>query len=157
MVNYKSDDNAGIYTLVFSQIFQARWDSNINENQTTIYAINLFAGLSVFNMFGEVIARSPTLFTQNPNFVKKIRFPLHVMGEMATMSSLVSAVINVGILIIAKIIFIGGISSTIMLIPLVYIPIILQCLGIAWLLATIGVFIRDIGQIISPSISALMF
>ena len=73
------------------------------------------------------------------------------------MSSLVSAVINVGILIIAKIIFIGGISSTIMLIPLVYIPIILQCLGIAWLLATIGVFIRDIGQIISPSISALMF
>ena len=54
-----------IYTLVFSQIFQARWDSNINENQTTIYAINLFAGLSVFNMFGEVIARSPTLFTQN--------------------------------------------------------------------------------------------
>ena len=76
-----------IYTLVFSQIFQAKWGNAISDgNNTIVYALNLFAGLSVFNIFSEVIARSPTLITSNPNYVKKIRFPLHVLGEMTTIS-----------------------------------------------------------------------
>ena len=64
-----------IYTLVFSQIFQARWGSeDLEGNQTMIYAVNLFAGLSVLNIFSEVMIRSPELITQNPNYEEKSSF-----------------------------------------------------------------------------------
>ena len=145
-----------VYTLVFSQIFQARWGGDADPAKPMNFALNLFAGLIVFNVFAESATRAPTLITSNPNYVKKIKFPLHILGEMVVGSSMFHALVGFGILLTAKLITENNIPKTVLLLPLVLIPLMLMCLGLVWLLATIGVFIKDINQIVTAIVSMLM-
>ena len=146
-----------VYTLVFSQIFQSRWGEGNDPTKPMDFALNLFAGLVIFNIFAESTTRAPTLITSNPNFVKKIKFPLHVLGEMIVGNSLFHAIISFGILLTAKIITENTVPLTALVMPLVLLPYALMCLGLVWLLATIGVFIKDISHVITAIVSMLMF
>jgi lipopolysaccharide transport system permease protein len=146
-----------VYTLVFSQIFQAKWGSIEDATKPMNFALNLFAGLIVFNIFSESATRAPTLITSNPNFVKKIKFPLHVLGEMVIGSSLFHAVVSFGILLTAKLVTENKIPTTVAMLPLVLLPFILMCLGLVWMLSTVGVFIKDVNQVITAIVSMLMF
>src|ERR1044071_5895587 len=60
-----------VYTFVFSVIFKARWTTSGTESKTD-FAIILFSGLIVFNLFSEIINRSPGLITSNANYLKKV-------------------------------------------------------------------------------------
>jgi lipopolysaccharide transport system permease protein len=146
-----------VYTVVFSQIFQARWGSDADPTKPMNFALNLFAGLIVFNVFAESTTRAPTLITSNPNYVKKIKFPLHVLGEMVVGSSLFHALVSFGILLAAKFITENNVPTTALLLPFVLLPLMLMCLGLVWMLATIGVFIKDINQVVTAIVSMLMF
>ena len=146
-----------VYTLVFSQIFQAKWGESTSSTNPIYFGVNLFCGLVVFNMFAECATRGPTLITSNPNYVKKIVFPLYTLGEMVVGSSLVNAAISTGILIAMKTITVGGISPDILLLPLVWLPFVLECLGMVWILATMGVFVKDTGQVMNALVSVTMF
>ena len=146
-----------VYTLVFSQIFRAKWGGSADTSNPINFALNLYAGLIIFNIFAECATRASTLITSNPNFVKKIRFPLHVLGEMVVGNSIFHAVINIAILLLAKWLTDGQVPSTVLFLPFIFTPIILMCLGITWLLAAIGVYFKDINQLITAVVSMLMF
>ncbi len=66
-----------VYTFVFSEVFKARWSAG-SESKTE-FALVLFAGLIVFNLFSECINRAPSLILSNPNYVKKVVFPLEIL------------------------------------------------------------------------------
>jgi len=145
-----------IYTLVFSVVFQARWGGNTETNKIE-FALILFAGLLVFNIFSEVISRAPSLITSNANYVKKVVFPLEILPIVALGSALFHAMISLIILIIGVYIALGGINWTIILFPLVVLPLLLVILGMTWFLSSLGVYLRDVGQIVTVVIPALMF
>jgi lipopolysaccharide transport system permease protein len=71
-----------VYTIVFSQIFRARWGT-IGDYGPWGFAVNLFAGLIVFNLFAECANRAPMLIIGNPNYVKKVIFPLEVLSAVS--------------------------------------------------------------------------
>jgi lipopolysaccharide transport system permease protein len=146
-----------VYTLVFSQIFRARWGSGADSQSPLTFAINLFAGLIVFNFFAECAARSTSLITANPNYVKKVVFPLDTLGSMVTGSALVHALTSTAILLVVKLAVDHSIPITSLVLPVIWLPLTLGCLGMTWLLSTAGVFIRDISQLISAAVSMLMF
>lgn len=145
-----------IYTFVFSVVFKARWGTNAGESKVE-FALILFSGLIVFNIFSEVVSRAPTLITSNVNYVKKVVFPLEILPVVILGSSLFHLGINIVVLIMAILIFIGKIYWTVILLPLVLLPICLFTLGLGWFLSSLGVYIRDIGQVMNVVISALMF
>ncbi|MEK4121184.1 MULTISPECIES: ABC transporter permease [Lysinibacillus] len=145
-----------IYTFVFSVVFQARWGGNGETNKIE-FALILFAGLTVFNIFSEVISRSPSLITSNVNYVKKVVFPLEILPIVALGSALFHALISLFILVIGVYIALGTLNWTIILFPLVILPLLLVILGMTWILSSLGVYIRDVGQVISVAIPALMF
>lgn len=146
-----------VYTVVFSQVFRARWGTGVDSQSPLTFALNLFAGLIVFNFFAECATRATTLITSNPNYVKKVVFPLHALGGMVTGSALIHALTSTAILIIVKVAADQSVPKTILLLPLVWIPLILACLGMTWLLSSLGVFVRDIAQLINAMVSMLMF
>ena len=147
-----------IYTLVFSQVFKARW-GNIDtiQDDTYVYAMNLFCGLIIFNIFGESMSRAPSLITSNPNFVKKIRFPIHGLGHMIAGSTIYQALSSIGILLVFKLIYTSELDLTILSLPIILLSIYLKCLGLIWVISSVGVYLKDISQVISASISMLMF
>ena len=146
-----------VYTLIFSQVFRVRWNSTAGIENPLDFGINLFCGLLIFNVFSECITRGPSLITGNPNYVKKVLFPLHTLGAMLVGSASINAVISGLILIGLKVIKEGALNPNIIAIPLAWFPMLLTCLGITWMLATVGVYIKDISQVTSAGVSMLMF
>jgi lipopolysaccharide transport system permease protein len=144
-----------VYTFVFSVVFKARW--NVGSDSKTEFALVLFAGLIVFNLFGECINRAPTLVLNNPNYVKKVVFPLEILPVVTLLSALFHGLISLGVWLLAYLLFFGLPHVTALYLPLVILPFLVFVMGLGWALASLGVFLRDVSQFIGTVITVLMF
>lgn len=144
-----------VYTFVFSVVFKARW--NAGSDSRTEFALVLFAGLMVFNLFSECVTRAPSLILSNANYVKKVVFPLEILPWVTLGSALFHTLISLVVWLIFYGIFFGVPPVTAGLIPVVVLPLIAFTLGISWFLASLGVYLRDVSQIIGLLTTILMF
>jgi lipopolysaccharide transport system permease protein len=145
----------GIYTLVFGFIFKARWTGG-SDSQTE-FALILFSGLIVFNLFAECISRAPSLILSNTNYVKKVVFPLEILPWVALGSALFHAGVSLLVWFIAYSVLIGVPNITSLMLPVVLLPFLVLVVGLTWLLASLGTFLRDIGQLMGLIVTAMMF
>lgn len=144
-----------VYTFVFSVVFNARW--NAGSESKTEFALVLFAGLMMFNLFAECITRATGLVLANVNYVKKVVFPLEVLPWVIMGSALFNFSVSFGVWLIAYAVLVGVPHWTLILSPLVMLPLVLFVMGLSWALASLGVFLRDVGQIIGIAVQMLMF
>lgn len=144
-----------VYTIVFSVVFKARWGGG--SGSKTEFALVLFAGLIVFNLFAECVSRAPGLILGNANYVKKVVFPLETLPWVGLGAALFHGAISLGVWLIAYLIFFGVPHATVLYFPLVLLPFGLFILGMSWALASLGVYLRDVGQVVGPLITVLMF
>lgn len=145
-----------IYTFVFGVVFQARWP-NSRQGSMIDFALTLYAGLLVYNLFAETLSMAPSLIVGNPNYVKKVVFPLEILPLCTLGAALVHFLIGVCILLLCSALFMQGFSATLFYFPLVVLPLCMLTLGVAWFLASLGVYLRDIGQFIGIALQILMF
>lgn len=144
-----------VYTFVFSVIFQARWNSQSTSKSE--FALLLFAGLMMFNIFAECINRAPSIILNNANYVKKVVFPLEILPWVSMGSSLFHMLVSLTVWLLAYVLFFGLPHPTILYFPLVVLPLLLMILGLTWLLASLGVYLRDVSQVIGVATTLLMF
>ncbi len=144
-----------VYTFVFSVVFKARWDSD--SDSKVEFALVLFAGLMVFNLFSECVSRAPSLILSNVNYVKKVVFPLEILPWVSLGSALFHGLINLLVWLIFYSVLLGTPQWTVLLFPLSVLPLLLFTLGISWFLASLGVYLRDLLQIIGVLLTTLMF
>nr|WP_312196778.1 ABC transporter permease [Brucella anthropi] len=144
-----------IYTFFFSTVFKARWPGG-SESKTE-FALVLFAGLLIFNFFAECLGRAPSLIVGNTNYVKKVVFPLEILGFVLAASAGFHFIISMIIWLLFYIIFFGIPSMQIVYFPFILFPLILLSLGFTWFLSSLGVYLRDVGQVVNATIPALMF
>lgn len=145
-----------VYTFVFSIVFKAKWGIGEEESKTS-FALILFVGLIVHGLFAEVLNRAPSLIQSNANYVKKVVFPLEILPVISLASALFHSMISLLVLLIASLAINGYLPWTVILIPILLLPLITLVLGLAWLLAALGVFIRDIGQTIGIITTIMLF
>ncbi|MHB1947722.1 MAG: ABC transporter permease [Gammaproteobacteria bacterium] len=145
-----------IYTFFFSVIYKARFGQAGGESKIS-FAITLFAGLIPFSLFSECINRAPQLIINNVNYVKKVIFPLEILSWTNLGAALFHALISVSVLLIFFFWQNHYIPWTVILFPLVNLPLLFLILGLSWFLASLGVFIRDIGHSITIFTLSLMF
>jgi len=148
-----------VYTFVFSEIFKSRWGGAAgggNESRS-LFALILFTGMIMLNLFNEVLNRAPGLVIANVNYVKKVIFPLEILPVVATLSALFNALVSLAVLLAAFIAFNLYVHWTVIFIFPVLLPLVILTLGLAWFLAALGVFLRDVGQTIIIVTMALMF
>jgi len=145
-----------MYTLVFSVVFKARWGTGEPESRTQ-FAILLFMGMIVHSLFSETLIRAPSLILANVSYVKKIVFPLEILPVVAMGASVFHAMVSVLVLAGALVLLNGFIPWTAVFLPLVLLPLIVLALGIAWALASLGVFLRDVAQPIGLAMTILLF
>ncbi len=145
-----------VYTFVFSVVFKARWGTGRDESQTT-FAIVLFVGMIVFGLFSEMANRAPGLVLANVNYVKKVIFPLEILPVIGLGAALFHSLISLGVLLTAILLIKGSLVWTVIFFPLILMPLLIGTLGVAWFLASLGVFVRDVGQTIGIFTTVLMF
>lgn len=146
-----------VYTFVFSEIFRMRWGGMGGDDSKTQFAVVLFVGMIVLSLFSEVLNRAPGLILSNVNYVKKVVFPIEILPVIAMGAALFHSFISLGVLLVAFILFNGYLHWTVVFTPLVLLPLVILTMGLAWMLASLGVFLRDVGQTIGIIITVLMF
>lgn len=144
-----------IYTFVFGIVFKARW--GVLDESKTEFALVLFVGLMVFNVFSECFLRAPCLIISNVNYVKKIVFPLEILPLVNIGSAIFHALISVLVWLGFYVFSIGIPPLTILLLPLVVLPLIGFTTGVCWILASLGVYLRDMSQVIGLLNTILLF
>lgn len=144
-----------VYTIIFSAVFKARWGTG--SDSKTEFALVLFAGLMVFNLFSESINRAPTLILSNVNYVKKVVFPLEILPAVTLLSAMFHALISLGVWLLAYGLFFGVPHATTLLLPVIALPFVFLIIGLSWALASFGVYLRDVSQVIGVITSVLMF
>lgn len=149
-----------VYTFVFGVVMKSRWaipDQPNAQHSTGEFAVILFCGLIVFQFFAEVVSLSPGLIVANTNYVKKIVFPIQILPVVSVGAALFHAAISLTVLLVFAYVVFGGIPPTVVLAPAVFAPVIVLVLGVAWVLASIGVYFRDMSQIVAPLVTATLF
>ena len=146
----------GVYTFVFSTIFRSRW-VGMEETGSLGYSLNLFAGLIVFNLFADSIGPSPGLVVGNKNYVTKVIFPLEILAATTLGSAVFQALTSTMILVGFEVVLFQKIPITLLWLPIVWTPLLLLCLGLSWIASSLGVFLRDLEQLIPVLLSITMF
>lgn len=144
-----------IYTFVFGVVFKSRWRPDAVNHME--FAVVMFAGVMLHSLISECVMRSPSLIVSNVNFVKKVVFPLEIFAWVTVGAALFHTAIAMVILLIAIFIWQGHVMLSVLWVPVLLMPFALLTVGLVWFISSLGVFLRDIGQLMGIVSSLLMF
>lgn len=135
-----------LYVLVFGFIFRGRFQATGTESRIQ-YALVLFLGLALYHFIAEVVTLAPTVIVANPNFVKKVVFPLEILPAANVGAAAFHFCVTVGLIVLGAVL--GGVPLHwgALWLPVIFLPLLLAGLGLGLGLSALGVFWRDIGQI----------
>ena len=143
-----------VYAFVFGGVFNARWGGSGDMKD---FVLMLYCGLIVHGLFSETLTRSPTAVLSKPSYVKKVVLPLELLPFTHVASAMFNMLAGLGLLCIFLLIQHHAIPVIALLAPLVLAPLLLFTAGLVWFLAAIGIFFRDVGQMIGVVLSVLLF
>ena len=146
----------GVYTFVFSVVLESKWGVDLQDDRL-MFAMALFCGILTFNLLGDVANAAPSLILGNVSFVKKVIFPLEILPVVKLFGALVHACFGLVILFLGMVISGHPLRWTIVLLPLVWLPMAMFALGCGYFLSSLGVFIRDIGATVGVLVSMFLF
>lgn len=146
-----------VFVFVFTNVFKMRtWESEAITGASG-FAVILFCGMVVYAIFSESVIRSTGLVVDNPNFVKKVIFPIEILAVASLGSSIIYALAGLVVVLVGAMVFGNGLSWTALLLPIVALPLLLWSLGIAWILSALSVFLRDVGNIVGIVVGQMLF
>lgn len=145
-----------VYTFVFGKVLPSNWTGQVGTS-TKEFAIVLFAGLLVFNYFAECVTRAPGVILSNPNYVTRVVFPLEILVPATMLSALIHLLANALLLLLVQAVMTGHVSSFALLLPVALLPLFFLTLGVMWFLASLGVYVRDVGQFAAILVTPLLF
>lgn len=144
-----------IYIFVFGHIFQARWPQS--EGVDGNFAALLYGGLVLYVFFSEVLTRSPRQVVENTNYIKKVVFPLDLLGWVTVSSALFHFLLSFVVLLGFVLLFGNGLSASLAWLPVLLLPFVLFLLGLSWFLGALGVYVRDTNYVAGFLATALLF
>src|SRR6185369_16854051 len=143
-----------IFTFIFAGIFGARFGAT---NSHWDYALYLFCGLLPWSMYQESLQQSATTIVAHSNLVKRVVFPLETLPAAQAFAALGTQLFATIALLIGIVVIRQNLQLTALWFPLLLIPQLLFALGAAWLIASLGVFLRDIAQGVTLLLMAWMY
>ncbi|PUE09146.1 ABC transporter permease [Limnohabitans sp. T6-5] len=144
-----------VYSFVFGTVFKARWGSVSPINHD--YTLLLFIGMLVHGLFAECVSKSATLIVANSNYVKKVIFPLEILPWTIIGAAVFHFIAGLITFSVIQIALAGSLKWTILYLPLIFVPYILFLVGLSWLVSALGVFFRDIVQLVGMVVAVMMF
>lgn len=142
-----------VYSLVFIELMPV----GVEPGERLAFVLRMFCGLVLFNCFAETVLRAPGTVLGSANYVKKIVFPLEALPAADLWASAVGCGMNLVVLLAAAVFAGSGLHASMLLFPLVLPPLLLFTLGVAWLVAALGVYVRDLQASIGVLMTVLFF
>lgn len=135
-----------IFWFVFGIVFKTRW--GVQQVSDGDYIVIAMVGMIIHGLFVEVLGKSPSLVLAQPSYVKKVIFPLEILPITALLSALINAAIMFAIILAAAVLVRGALPWTVLLVPVVLLPFVIFLVGVALFFSSIGVYVRDLQQVV---------
>jgi lipopolysaccharide transport system permease protein len=145
-----------VYTFAFTTKLQMTFVGEQGQKPIA-YALFIFAGLVVFNFFSEMAYRSPMLLHEYAHFIKQTIFPSDMLAVISTLRAAAYTGIGAVVMLICVAAVKGGLPWTVILMPLVFLPLAAFLMGLSWFLCAIGAFTRDAGYLMINIVPLFMF
>lgn len=143
-----------IYTFIFAKFFGARFGA---RGTTWDYALYLFCGLLPWTAFQESVQGAASVIITHANLVKRVVFPLEALPVALTLTAIITQLFGTFVLLVATLVIRRELHPTLLWLPVLLLPQLCATLGAAWLVASLGVFLRDTGQAITLVLIAWMY
>jgi len=144
-----------VYTFVFSVVFRVRWQTGGTDNAS--FALNLFAGVIAHGFFAECVNRSTTVISENAGYVKKVVFPLWMIPVVVVLAAMFHMVVSLLVLLVCSGLYLQQLPLGVLALPLLLAPYALLVLGLTWFFAALGVYLRDLAQVLPVLTMVMMF
>jgi lipopolysaccharide transport system permease protein len=144
-----------VYTLVFTNVLKIGAAAGMGEPGA--YPLFIFSGLVLFQVFAELVLRAPNLLMENTSYIKKVIFPVEILAWVALARSLIAGGVSLALLLAFYVVIRGVPPLAALLLPILLVLFAMMLLGIVWLLAAIGVFLRDLSHLLASLMPVLMF
>ena len=146
-----------IYTFVFTFVLKSKFGMPIEEERAGAFAIIMFCGMTVFNTFSECVLNCSTVIVSNQNFVKKVIFPLELLPIAQVITSMIFALAWFILLFLGVALILRNLSWTMLMLPLMIVPLLLLSCGCGYFVASLGVYLRDLPYAIGVFMQILFF
>lgn len=143
-----------IYTVVFGLIFKPRWEG---VGDVWDYALMLFLGKIPYIFMLETVGRASSLIASHENYVKKVTFPVYLLPVTANCTSALVAMLSLVVWAAFCLLLRGYVPLELVLVPVLYVPMFLSLLGLSYIIAALGAYFRDVGQVVQPIVFSMMF
>jgi lipopolysaccharide transport system permease protein len=145
-----------VYTMAFTTNLQLPLAEGVDSKRVA-YALFIFSGIVIFNFFSEMAFRSPMLLHEYAHYIKQTIFPSDMLAVISTLRATAYTGISVVVMLLLELIVRGGLPWTVVLIPLVFLPLMAFLVGMAWFLCAVGAFTRDAGYLMINIVPLFMF
>lgn len=142
------------YFFVFGIVLQTRFGA---DQSRTGFALYFLAGMLPWLAFSEPVGRAASVILEHRNFVKKLVFPLDTLPVNHVVSGLVTEFFAAGVFVCGLLIIRHTVPAAVLWLPVLIVPQVLFTLGICWFLAALGVYMRDLGQIMALVLTLWFF
>lgn len=146
----------GVFTLVFGVVLAARWPGAEGDGIGMV-ALRLLAGIVMHTLLADCLSRAPALVVSQPNYVNKVVFPLEVLSWINLLAALTHLAIALAVLVVVNGIWGTGFAASQWSLPLLVLPYAVLLLGLTWVFAAFGVYVRDLAQLVGPLVMMAMF
>lgn len=142
-----------IYTYVFSIVLKVKLSLRGLPDNDFTFGLWLFAGLLPWTAFSNGLLQATVAVVEQPNLVKKVVFPLALLPLVPICATFVESMIGLATLLVMVAFTTKSLPSTLVLLPLVWIPQLLLAMGLGYLTSALTVFLRDIPQTLGVALN----
>jgi lipopolysaccharide transport system permease protein len=142
------------YFFVFGIVLQSRFPG---DQSRTGFALYFLAGMLPWLAFSEPVGRAASVILEHRSFVKKLVFPLDTLPVNQVLAGLVTELFGAGVFVAGLLIIRHTVPAAVLWLPALLVPQLLFTLGLCWFLAALGVYMRDLGQIMALVLTLWFF
>ena len=142
------------YFFVFGIVLRSRLGGDESRSGFVLYFL---AGMLPWLPFSEAVGRAPAIILEHRNFVKKLLFPIETLSVSQAVAALATEGFALLIFLVLLFAMRGAVPVTLLWLPALVIPQFLITVGVSWFLAALGVYLRDLGQIIGFLLTLVFF
>jgi lipopolysaccharide transport system permease protein len=132
------------YTFVFGVVLKTKFEGDATGIGWVLYFL---AGMLPWLAFSEAVGRAPSIILEYRNFVKKLVFPLETLPANLVISGAVTETFTLAIFLLGLVLARHSIPASVLWLPALIVPQLLLTAGVCWILAALGIFMRDLGTI----------
>ncbi len=143
----------GVFYLIFQHIVKAKFPQEAMEGAS--YTVYLLAGLAFWNGFSQSLIRGMNAITDNAYLLKKTAVPPYLFVLASTITGFISTFVSLTYALLLKD-FPYSLKHVPLLLPALLVELFFV-MGVALLLGSLCVYVRDISQIVSTLLSFVFY